>query len=597
VVLRPKAGLYGCSGTECANAGKTGSSHAADDGHQRNSILARIMPAAAPVPALKHARASALCLMLLLAACGGNDPEGARLTVSVVGDVGRPGGLAQRLVAEATRPTLIERNGAGQIVPGLASSWRFVDDGRSLILRLRPAKWSDGEPLVAKDVVAAFRRAGQRREPALARAGLAGATDVVERGAPVTRLGIFAPISRVVEIRLAVASPLLLGWLADPQLGVTRAGEKPMLADYVVTGPVQRRLLRRRSIAATDNARPAQIVVSAAEDSATAVGEFRRGETDIVMGEGLSGLGEARNSIVAQSLRIDPVWGIYGYVINTLRGPLADPRVRLALAMAVDRPALLQRFGIPAMVPVESMLPPALAPQAPAPRAGIAAAAATNIAAAIATATTAATNRKATPTKPPTPTAPTAPTAADAAAWASLPLASRRATATALMAAAGFTAEKPLRLVLLLPPGRDHRSIAENIGVDWSAINVVLAVSEVGAGTIDQLVARGEFDLAVTEAALPVADPVAMLMRWRCDSAGAYCNPAFDTLIAAANAAAQTDQSTLVSRAVTALNASPPMVPLFTPVRWALVAANVDGWTSNAAGSHPLARLAVTGRN
>ncbi len=529
---------------------------------------------------------AAASLTFLLAACGGSQPEGARLTVTVVGDATRQQGLAQRLVAEATQPTLVDRDGTGQIVPGLASSWRFVDDGRSLILRLRPAKWSDNEPFVADDVVAAFRRAAQRREPSLGRAGLQGAAAILARQAPASRLGIFAPISRVVEIRLAVPSPLLLGWLAEPQLGVSKAGDMPTLAEYTARGPVQRRLLRRRSISATPTARPAEIVVSAGEDGATAVGEFLRGETDIVIGEGLAGLGEARSSNASQSLRIDPVWGIYGYTLNTSRQSLSDPNVRLALAMAVDRPGLLQRFGIPAMAPVETMLPAALAPvaAAPPPATGIATAAATGIAAAIASAT----RGRAAPSLNPT--------TANPADWSRAPPASRRANAQSLMAAAGYTADHPLRLVLLLPPGRDHRSIAESIGVDWAAINVVLAVSEVATGTIDQLVARGDFDLAVTEPSLPVADPLAALMRWHCGSVGPYCNRAFDALLEAAVAAPPAEQPALITRAADALAESPPMVPLFTPVRWALVGQNVDGWTPNAANSHPLARLAVARR-
>ncbi len=518
-----------------------------------------------------------MSLVLLLSACGGSQPEGARLTVTVVGDATRQQGLAQRLVAEATQPTLVDRDGTGQIVPGLASSWRYVDDGRSLILRLRPARWSDDEPFAADDVVAAFRRAAQRREPTLARAGLEGATAILARRAPASRLGIFAPISRVVEIRLAVPSPLLLGWLAEPQLGIAKPSERPTLAQYTARGPVQRRLLRRRSLAATPTARPAEIVVSAGEDAATAVAEFLRGETDIVIGEGLAGLGEARSSNAAQSLRIDSVWGIYGYALNTSRPSLSDPRVRLAMAMAVDRPGLLQRFGIPAMAPVESMLPSGLAPASAPPSA-------TGIAAAIATATTGRST-----------TAPAA-TTGGPANWSRMAPASRRTTAQSLMAAAGYTADHPLRLVLLLPPGRDHRTIAESIGVDWAAINVVLAVSEAAAGTIDQLVRRGDFDLAVIESSLAVADPAAALMRWHCGGAGPYCNRAFDAVLEAAVAAAPAEQPALIARAADLLAESPPMVPLFSPVRWALVGRNVDGWTPNAASSHPLARLAVSGR-
>ena len=40
---------------------------------------------------------------------------------------------------------------------------------------------------------------------------------------------------------------------------------------------------------------------------------------------------------------VEPVRGVYGYVANVRSGPLADVRVRTALAMAIDREALVRR--------------------------------------------------------------------------------------------------------------------------------------------------------------------------------------------------------------------------------------------------------------
>jgi len=42
--------------------------------------------------------------------------------------------------------------------------------------------------------------------------------------------------------------------------------------------------------------------------------------------------------------------------------------------------------------------------------------------------------------------------------------------------------------------------------------------------------------------------------------------------------------------------ADTPLIALFVPIRWALVAKRVTGWFPNAAGQHPLALLGVTGR-
>ena len=194
--------------------------------------------------------------LLALAACGGDQPEGPRLTVTVAGS-GHD--LAGQMAAEATGATLIAQGSGGDLLPGLASSWRFVDDGRALILRLKPVRWSDGRPLEARQVVASFRKAASRGEAALLASDITGAAAVAEGDLPAARLGALAPIARVVELRLEAPAPLLLAWLADPGLAITRPpvkgekgdkadkGEKPVtLAAYAAAGPPERQKLTRR---------------------------------------------------------------------------------------------------------------------------------------------------------------------------------------------------------------------------------------------------------------------------------------------------------------------------------------------------------------
>lgn len=480
-------------------------------------------------------------LALLLAGCGAATPEGATLKVTVVGDgAAGNGDLAQRLEAEATQPTLIARDGAGQIVAGLATSWRFVDEDRSLILRLRPVRWSDGTELVSKDVVTALRRAAVQREPALVHAGIDNAAAVAARKLPAARLGVRAPIARVVEMRLAATAPPLLEWLAEPALAVTRQGrDAATLAAYDAAGPAGQRVLTRRDKESAPDRQPAVITITATADATPAVAAFNRGDTDIVIGNGLAGLGDARSGVRATMLRLDQLWGVYGYVANT-RGVLADPSLRRALTLAIDRPALTRRFGLSAIAPVAGLLPPGLA--SPAPPADLEA---------------------------------------------------DRAAARALLAAAGWSAEKPLRLLLLLPPGRDHLNVAQAVGEDLATIGVVLTVGE--TADIAGAMARLPHDLALTEASIAVPDAAALLSRWRC-RAGGYCNRAADDLLDAARVAPLAEQPVLLARAEGLMMEGPPMLPLFTPVRWAIVGRNVEGWTPNRAGSHPLARMQVTGR-
>ncbi len=469
---------------------------------------------------------------LVLAACGGSNGDESRLAVTVVGTPWA-GGLAAQMEAEATRPTLVARDGSGAIVPGLATSWRFVEDDKSLILRLRPLEWTDGSLFTAAQVVAAFGDAAARGEPALAQAAITA-----------TR----APISRVVEIRLAAASPHLLGWLSDPGLAVTRpaprtGGREPGLARYDANGPAAARRLTRRGGTASPEARPAEITLTSVADPVAAVARFADGRADLVIGDGLAGLGEARTVARPQTLTVDPLWGVYGYVANTRSGPLRDPRLRLALSLAVDRAALSARVGLAAMAPVDGLLPPSLRAE---PSGGL-----------------------------DTPT--------------------RTLLAEQLLKTARGDETAPIRLTLLLPPGRDHRVIAERVAADWRPLGVDVVISQADAATIADKVRRGRFDLALTETSLAVPDAGALLSRWLCVR-GLACDTAADALWAQAQSAPVAERPALLAAAEAKWMEAPPMVPLLTPLRWALVAPGVDGWSANPSGRHPLSRLAVTAR-
>lgn len=484
----------------------------------------------------------------LLAGCGGSGPEGETLRVTVVGEDGGPGPYGRRLIAEATSATLVGRDGTGQAVAGLASSWRFLDDGSSLILRLRPVRWADGKPLESKQVVASFRAAQRRGEDALGFAGL-GAGSAVR-----------APISRVVELRMAGASPLALGWLAEPGLAIGRDGIA-FPGPYRAGRDGDTLTLDRRSQAPEADSRAARITLKFNADSGAAVAALGDDATDLVIGEGLAGLGEARAGAPAPLLRVEPLWGVYGYLMNTARGPLADGRVRLALALAVDRAAVAARFGLPQIRPLDTLVPgisgvaaddggalPGASPAGPGVAAG----------------------------SPPD--------------WRGYDSGLRRAEALRLLGEAGFGPEKPLRLVLLLPPGLEHRQVAEEVAAAWEPLGVDLAVAVAEAETRARRIKADNFDLAVVDASLAVPDAAALLARWRCGK-GLACNPAADAALAAALAGPANERPLRLAEAERLWMAAPPMVPILQPVRWAVVARGLDGWTGNIGSSHPLGRL------
>ncbi|WP_310496007.1 ABC transporter substrate-binding protein [Sandarakinorhabdus sp.] len=457
---------------------------------------------------------------LLLASCGGAADN--RMAVTIVGD----GPLADELVSGASTVTLVMRDGTGALVPGAASSWRFLDEGSSLILRIRPARWPQGRDLTAADIVASLRRTAVR--PTLAAAAL-GRADAVR-----------APTARVLELRTEAISPWLLDWLAEPELMVMRRRGPAFPGPYAAESLDGVTTLTRSSDSALPDALPAQITLVRSTDPAAAAAGFTRRESDVVIGEGLTGLFAARSVGQGGALRLETPRGVYGYAVTGRRGPLGNGDVRLALAMAIDRAALADRFGIALMQPLEQLAP------GPAPAAGD---------------------------------------------WRALPMAQRLDRARTLMAAAGHDPARPLILRLLLPPGLEHRQIAETVAAGWEGLGVRLIVAQGDTKARTQALRRGPHDLVVTDRSSAVADPAALLLPLRCQNGGA-CMAGADRLLAAALAATTpASRAAGLAAAEAAYMQAPPLLPLLTPLRWSLVARGVEGWTPNAAGVHPLGRL------
>ena len=496
-------------------------------------------------------------LILALAGCSpdGGEHGGGSLRIDGVGSLTDPAAVPRQLLLGATQAGLTAVDSSGRVMPGLASSWRIANDGRSIIFRLRPVKWPDGHPLVAADVVAAFRRLAA---PASRVRGyldtIGNAAAVGDGSAAAVALGVSAPVADVVEMQLTAPAAELLALLALPELAVTRsmpratahAESHPLALGAFVAGDAAAPLVLQRNpnYYAVGGVALGKVELTPVDDPGMAVARFAHSRTDIVVGQDLSGLSDAR-LLGPRVLHVEPAWGVYGYLANVRSGPLADVRVRRALAMAVDRDRLgIQLFGV-AMLPVAGALPPGLASD-PA---------------------------RALPD------------------WAMLAPVDRLETAAALLTAAGYNAAHPLTLTVTLPSGREHAAVLASVAAGWAAIGVTISVREVSPAGLAAALKRGDFELALIEPTIAVDLPSLLLAQFHCGAnPGSYCNPAADAALARAGS-----EPGALADAEAALLADPPMIPLFRPVRWALVQPGVSGWTDNIAGQHPLAALRIAG--
>src|SRR3984885_11919596 len=112
---------------------------------------------------------------------------------------------------------LLTYDADGALVPGVAASWSASPDGLTWTFKLRDAKWSNGDPIVAADFVYSFRRL---LDPATG-AQYANLFYVLKNGEAVDKgamkpdaLGVKALDPHTLEIDLERPTPYILAPLA-----------------------------------------------------------------------------------------------------------------------------------------------------------------------------------------------------------------------------------------------------------------------------------------------------------------------------------------------------------------------------------------------
>ena len=160
--------------------------------------------------------------MLLIAACllngGCRRSETGEVTAIVVGErlpqLGDPSTTslspADLLLVGNIAQGLVRFDAAGDIAPGLAERWAVSDDGLSYVFRLRPATWSDGRKVRARDIVRLVERQLARR----GRDPLGDTLGAVRE--------VVAMTDRVIAVELDAPRAHLLQLLAQPEFGLVR---------------------------------------------------------------------------------------------------------------------------------------------------------------------------------------------------------------------------------------------------------------------------------------------------------------------------------------------------------------------------------------
>jgi oligopeptide transport system substrate-binding protein len=452
--------------------------------------------------------------------------------------------------------TRIGRDGAPQ--PAAAAHWTVSDDGTVYTFTLHPAqKWSNGDPLTAADFVAGLRRLV---DPATASQYaqvvnvIVNAADIVAGRRPVDTLAAAAPDEHTVVITLNSPAPYLPGLMAHPSTAplhrpsleksgdrFARPGNQVTNGAFVATEWLQGSYIRAvRNVHYRENAanrldgvKYVQIADENAELRAYRSGELHstavvpRGQFDWIRDH------------LAGELHIAPQLNTYYYGFNLDRPLFRDLRIRRALSMAIDRDRLAGSVLRVGELPANGWVPQGVFNYTP-----------------------------------------------QTFDYAARPMPDRIAEARSLLAAAGYTRERPLKFELRYNTGEVHSKVAVAVASMWKeALGVEAALAAVEFKSLLDDVNRRDVDLFRLSWLGDYNDAYTFLQFLQGDfgiNLPHYRNPAYDRLLA--EAARQSDAArrrAQLEAAERLMLADHPLLPLYFYVNKHLVKPEVVGWYDN----------------
>lgn len=450
--------------------------------------------------------------------------------------------------------------------PGVAERWDISADGLIYTFFLRAnARWSNGEPVTAHDFVASYRRmltASLGAENASQFYVLRGA-EAFHKGqlTDFSQVGVKAIDARTLQLSLDHPTSYFLSllqhwaWYPVPLATIEQAGPATQRGNpwarpgtLVGNGPFVltewrrgQRIVVRKSPTYwdADTVRLNEIHLYPIESRDAEERAFRTGQLHLT--EALPpGKIERYQREEPDVLRIDPYLGTEFYRINVSRPFLNDKRVRRALALAVNRTALVEQVLRGGQLPAYGFTPPATAGYT---------------------------------------------------ATARLP--EDVAEAKRLLAEAGYPGGVGAPVVeLVYNTSETHRLVAEAVQQMWRReLGLEVRLLNQEFGTLLATRRAGDFQLLRSAWIGDYLDPATFLHLWRSDSGNNYTGWASNVYDQLTFEAARTTDATarrnLLDRAETILLEEAPFVPLYHYTHVFLLHPAVKGWHPTLLDHHP----------
>ncbi|WP_092268219.1 peptide ABC transporter substrate-binding protein [Brevibacillus centrosporus] len=261
-----------------------------------------------------------------------------------------------------------------------AESYTVSDDQLTYTFKIRDHKWSNGDPVTAKDFEYAWKRA---LDPKTA-SNYAYQLYYVKNGekankgeAKLDDVGVKALDDKTLEVKLENPTPFFLELLAfrtyfPVNQKVVEGNEKwaGEAATHVGNGPFKMEswehkskmvLVKNDNYWDKDNVKLDKIEFSMVEDENTELSMFENGELDWA-GAPMSALPTDAIPALKEQNKITtkPIAGTYWYKFNTEKPPFNNVKIRKAFAFSIDRQGLIDNILQTGQIPATGAVPPSM---------------------------------------------------------------------------------------------------------------------------------------------------------------------------------------------------------------------------------------------
>lgn len=463
---------------------------------------------------------------------------------------------------------LVETDNNGQIVPGVASSWRN-DHGRIWTFTLRDnAQWSNGEPVTAQDFVYSWQRLADPKTTSpyasyLQAAHIANIDSILAGKASPTELGVKALDDHHLQVTLSQPVPYFIDMLAHTAMkpvyraAVEKWGEQwtqPQhyvgngaytLADWVVN----EKIVLKRNPRYWDNAHTVidEGILLPLTSENSDINRYRSGGSDMTNSVVPPDLFKKLQQDLGEQVKVSPLLCTFYYEINNKKAPFTDARVRTALKLTLDRDIIADKIMGQGQIPAYGLTPPfthGITPEAP--------------------------------------------------AWSKQTQAERNASAKQLLAEAGFNAQHPLQFTLLYNTSEQNKRQAIAAASMWQKnLGAEVTLQNQEWKTLLETRHQAQYDVVRATWCSDYNEPstfLNMLLSESSINTAFYHSDAFDKLMAQTLTVTDDAQrAALYQQAEAQLDKDSAIIPVYYRVSVRLVKPWVGGYT----GKDPQDMLAL----